>query len=86
MAHWGIARSFWRWDTPEPAIRKQGWSEVKVAKSLHARTTRERDYISAVAALYKRPEKKDKTRWDKYLKQMEQLHRDYPGDHEATAF
>src|SRR5256714_13192321 len=86
MAHWGIARSFWRWDTPGPAIRKQGLSEVMFAKSLHARTKREREYISAVAALYKRPEKKDDKRWDQYLKQMEQLHRDYPSDHEATAF
>jgi len=86
MAHWGIARSFWRWDTPGPAIRKQGLSEVMFAKSLHARTKREREYISAVAALYKRPEKKDEKRWDQYLKQMEQLHRDYPSDHEATAF
>src|SRR5258708_36123895 len=58
MAHWGIARSFWRWDTPDAATRKQGWSEVTFAKSLQARTNREREYISAVAALYKRPEKK----------------------------
>ena len=86
MAHWGIARSFWRWDTPEPVIRKQGWSEVKVATSLHAQTKREREYISAVSALYKRPEKKDQKRWGKYLNRMEQLHRDYPRDHEVTAF
>jgi hypothetical protein len=85
MAHWGIARSFWRWDAPDAATRKRGWGEVAIARSLHAQTKKEKEYIAAVAALYKTPESKDKTRWEKYLRKMERLHRDYPGDHEATA-
>jgi hypothetical protein len=86
MAHWGIARSMWRWDTPEAPIRKQAWDEVGQAKSLHAPTKREKEYVEAVAALYKSPEKKDDKRWDRYAAGMERLHRDYPDDHEATAF
>lgn len=86
MAHWGIARSFWRWSEPDATIRNQGWNEVTLAKSLHPSTKREKEYIAAVAALYKNPKKADAHRWDRYLAQMQQLHKDYPEDHEATAF
>lgn len=86
MAHWGIARSLWRWDTPEAPIRKRGWDEVLRAKSLHARDRREKEYIASVAALYKSPNKKDDKRWNRYLDRLARLHRDFPDDHEATAF
>ena len=51
MAHWGIARSFWRWSQPNEATLKQGWHEVIVASSLHPSTGREREYINSVAGL-----------------------------------
>jgi hypothetical protein len=44
MAHWGIAKTFSRWGTPDTKQREHGWEEIKVAKSLHAKTTRERGY------------------------------------------
>jgi tetratricopeptide (TPR) repeat protein len=86
MAHWGIARSFWRWDTPDSATLKRGWSEVVLAESLHPATTREKEYIAAVAALYKNSDARDEERLENYIHEMERLHRDYPADDEATAF
>jgi hypothetical protein len=67
-----------------PYVSKAGTKSGRLG--LFTLRPRERQYISAVAALYVKPGKKDEKRWDKYLQQMEQLHRDYPSDHEATAF
>ncbi len=86
MAHWGIAMTFTRWAGPNDKQRQQGWEEIKIARSLHAPTPRERDYIAAEAANYAHPDKKDDKRGDKYRKRMEKLYRRYPEDHEAAAF
>jgi hypothetical protein len=86
MAHWGIATTFSRWAGPDEKQRKRGWDEIKIAKSLHAATARERDYIAAEAAVYANPEKKNDKRGDRYLKAIEKLYRRYPDDHEAAAF
>jgi hypothetical protein len=59
MALWGIAKTFSRWGTPDVEQLKRGWKEIKVAKSLHAKTAREKAYIGAVAALYEPPERTD---------------------------
>lgn len=56
MAHWGIARSFWRWSTPDSKIREEGWREAVFAASLNPPTKREKEYIAAVSALYGNPE------------------------------
>jgi len=86
MAHWGIAKTFSRWGTPDAKQLEHGWEEIKVAKSLHAKTAREQAYIAAVAALYEHPERKDEKRDQRYLIGMEKLYRQYPEDHEAAAF
>ena len=86
MAHWGIATTFSRWGIPDDKQRRQGWEEVRIARSLHAPTARERDYIAAETAAYAHPDKKDDKRGDKYRKRMEKLYRRYPEDHEAAAF
>jgi hypothetical protein len=86
MAHWGIARSFWRWGTPDSKIREEGWREAVFAASLKPPTKREQEYIAAVSALYENPDTASKDRWTKYLEKMKVLHRDYPNDDEATAF
>ena len=52
MAHWGIATTFSRWAGPDDKQRKSGWEEIRIAKSLHAATARERDYIAAEATVY----------------------------------
>ena len=86
MAHWGIASTFNRWGMGDTDQLKQGWAEIKIAKSLHARTARERDYVSVLSSFYASPQKKDEERGKKYLKGMERLYRRYPDDHEAAAF
>lgn len=86
MAHWGIALSLWRWAEPEAPIRQNGWDEVVRGRALHAHSKREKEYIASAAALYKTPQKKVPKRWDKYIDAMARLHRDFPDDHEATAF
>ena len=86
MAHWGIAKTFSRWGPPDAKQREHGWEEIKLGKSLHAKTARERGYIAAVAALYEHPEKKDEKREQRYLRKMDELYRRYPDDHEAAAF
>jgi hypothetical protein len=65
---------------------KQGWDEIKIAKSLHATAARERDYVAVLGSFYSSPEKKDEKRGKRYLKGMERLYRRYPDDHEAAAF
>jgi tetratricopeptide (TPR) repeat protein len=86
MAYWGIAATFSRWAGPDEKQRKQGWEEIKIAKSLHAATARERDYIAAQATVYEHPDKNDDSRGDRYLKRMGRLYRQYTEDHEAAAF
>ena len=86
MAHWGIARSFWRWAGPDAPTRNRGWQEVVLAKSLHAPTGRERAYIDSLASLYRDPASTNEKSWDNYVRKLEKLHHDYPYDHEATAF
>ena len=86
MAHWGIASTFSRWAGPDDKQRRQAWKEIKIARSLHPSTARERDYIAAEAAEYAHPDKKDDKRGEKYLKRMGKLYRRYPDDHEAAAF
>lgn len=84
MAHWAIAATFNRWAGPNDNQRKQAWDEIKIAQSLHAKTKREREYIAAETAVFKRPRKHDEG--SRYLKRMAKLCRDFPDDHEAAAF
>ncbi|MGA3210373.1 MAG: hypothetical protein ABSD20_03645 [Terriglobales bacterium] len=86
MAHWGIARSYWRWDVPDAPQRKDGWKEISAGKALDPPTERERDYLDALGRFYDHPGADNDKREDAYLKAMEQLCRRYPDDHEAAAF
>src|ERR1700728_2885397 len=60
MAHWGIAMSVFHqiWDRPDEAARATGWHELEAAEAHPAKTTREREYIAALADFY-RPGAKD---------------------------
>jgi hypothetical protein len=86
MAHWGIASTFDRWGMADAEQLKRGWAEIKIAKSLHAPTAREHDYIAALSAFYSKPERKDEQRGRRALIGMERVYRRYPEDHEAAAF
>jgi len=87
MAQWGMAMSQWHqlWNHPDDAVTKKGKAEVKKAKSLHAKTPRERGYIAAIHAFY--AGKGDfQTRATAYTKGMEKVYEQNPDDHEAAAF
>src|SRR5215471_8576682 len=89
MAYWGQALSLWHqlWDRPKNPTLKKGWDFVQQAQTAGAKTQRERDYISAVAAFYRDYEKVDfPQRATAYSNVMENVYRQYPNDHEAAAF
>jgi hypothetical protein len=89
MAYWGIAMSNWYplWYPPSEAALKAGADAVAKAKSIGAKTDRERDYIEAIAVFYRDSEKLDnRTRSVAYEKAMEQVYLRYPDDREAGVF
>ncbi len=85
VAHWGVAKTFQRWGTPSAKQLETAWGEIKIAKSLHAQTDRERRYIAAMSSFYE-PGKKEEKRELDYLKGMKELYGRYPDDHQAAAF
>lgn len=89
MAHWGIAMSQYHqlWSPPSRAELEKGAVEVQRAKAIGAKTTRERDYIDAIAQFYGDWKKADyQARASSYERAMEQLYRRYPADREASVF
>jgi tetratricopeptide (TPR) repeat protein len=90
MAHWGIAMSWW--GNPfggfrSPAALAAGRAAVEKALAAAPRTSREQDYVNAVAALYKDYETVDqRTRILSYEKAMEQVASKHGSDPEARIF
>jgi tetratricopeptide (TPR) repeat protein len=87
MAQWGLAMSQWHqlWNHPDAATTKKGRAEIKKARSLHAATARERDYIDAMKAFYGGKGNFDR-RATAYSNAMEKVYQRNPEDHEAVAF
>jgi tetratricopeptide (TPR) repeat protein len=89
MGYWGIAMSNWYplWYPPGPAALKAGSEAVEKAMAASPKTDRERDYIAAIAAMYRDSDKLDhRTRAVAYEKAMEQVYLKYPEDREAAVF
>jgi tetratricopeptide (TPR) repeat protein len=86
MAHWGIAKSMWRWDVPDSSKREQGLAEIKAANLLHPANGRERDYVLALEKFYDNPKDEAYKREAAFTESMDQLRRRYPDDREAAAF
>src|SRR5580700_5818215 len=88
IAHWGIAMSIWHqlWNQPDAATIKRGHEEVKNARSLHPKTDRERDYITAMDEFYRGKRRDYHDRASTYCQAMATTHQDYPDDREAAAF
>ena len=86
IAYWGIALSL-LWNphsTPSAKNLAEGAAALEKAKSVGAKTERERDYLAALAAMYADSDKVDhRTRLLAYAKAMEQLAARYPNDDEA---
>jgi tetratricopeptide (TPR) repeat protein len=89
MGYWGVAMSNYHplWAPPGAAELKKGREAVERAKSLGARTPRERDYIAAAEVFYKDSDTLDhRTRALAYSDAMARLQRRYPTDREARVF
>jgi hypothetical protein len=86
IAYWGIGLSLLlNPHVPTPAKNlADGAAAIAKAKSLVAKTQRERDYIDALGVMYADFDKVDhRTRVVAYAKAMEQLAQRYPDDDEA---
>jgi tetratricopeptide (TPR) repeat protein len=88
MAHWGVAMSLWHqlWNDPDAKVIERGQKETKKARSLHAKTERERGYIAAISNFYAGRKKDHSARAAEYSTSMEKVYKTYPDDHEAAAF
>ena len=89
IAYWGIALSLlWNPHVPTPAKNlAEGAAALAKAKSVGAKSQRERDYLDALGPMYADHEKVDhRTRMQAYAKAMEQLAQRYPGDDEAQIY
>src|SRR5262245_1245251 len=89
MGYWGIAMSNYHpiWAPPTAEELKKGWDAIQKARSVGARTLRERDYIAAIEVFYKDADKLDhRARTFAYREAMERLSRRYPKDREAAVF
>ena len=88
MAQWGIAigqRANPLVGAPAVEMMKRGWEAIEKAKTLNAKTQRERDYIGALDLYYQNWDKPDhQTRVVAYEKAMEQVYLRYPEDLEAA--
>jgi hypothetical protein len=89
MGHWGVAMSNYHpiWAPPTPAELARGKAAVAQAKSVAAKTDRERDYVAAIEAFYKDAGTLDHgTRKLAYERAMQQVHLKHPRDREAAIF
>jgi tetratricopeptide (TPR) repeat protein len=88
MAHWGVAMSIWHelWNQPDATTIARGHAEIKSARSLHPKTDRERDYITALDEFYRGKKRDYHDRANTYCQAMSTTYKDFPDDREAAAF
>ncbi|MDQ4122205.1 MAG: hypothetical protein M3209_12265 [Acidobacteriota bacterium] len=89
MSYWGVAISNYHplWAPPSANELQKGREAVEKAKSIGARTERERDYIAAIEVFFKDSDKLDhRTRVLAYSDAMERLFNRHPSDSEAGVF
>ena len=90
MAYWAAAVA--KMDNPyasppTPKALEEAWWIIEKAKSIGAKTQRERDYIEAIEVFYKDYDKLDhRTRGAAHEKALEQLYLRYPQDTEAAMY
>jgi tetratricopeptide (TPR) repeat protein len=89
MGYWGIAMSNYHplWAPPTADELQKGWKAIEKARSVGAKTERERDYIAAIELFYKDSDKLDhRTRVLAYTDAMERLYSRHLSDNEAGVF
>src|SRR5262249_9673906 len=87
MAHWGVAMDLLGNTLSTPPSRADAnaaWIALEKARSIGAKTQRERDWIEALSAYYRDHDKVAvDTRLAAYSRAMEQMTQRYPDDYEA---
>lgn len=90
IAYWGIALDYLGNSLSAPPQRKTAaaaWQALEKARSIGAKTERERDYIEAISTYYRDHDKVPvNTRLLAYTSATEQLTQRYPDDFEAWVF
>jgi tetratricopeptide (TPR) repeat protein len=88
MAYWGQAMSLHRPAYSQPSAQdlKRGWELVQEARTLGAKTARERDYIDALAGFYTGDKVDYEKRTAAWCAGMEKVYASNPKDQEAAAF
>jgi hypothetical protein len=91
IAHWGIAVALQQnpltAQAPSAQATQAALSGLEKAKTIGAKTPRERDYLAAIELIYKDADKTDlRSRRLAYEKAMEALAQRYPDDPEAATF
>ena len=89
MAYWGVAMCNFHalWNPPTEAELEKGSKAIEIAKSINAKTKRETAYINAIGLIFTDWNKTDHhTRCVQFENAMDQLHKDYPDDVEASIF
>ncbi len=89
MGYWGIAMTFYHpvWAPPNAEDLKKGAAAVVHAKSVKAKTERERDYIAAIDVFYRDAGKlSHRERALAWRNALRQLSVKYPQDSEAAIF
>jgi hypothetical protein len=89
MGYWGIAMSLYHpiWVPPNSAELRNGAAAIEKAKTIGAKTQRERDYIAALEVYYKDSDRvphQDRAR--AWREAMQRLAARYPEDREAAIF
>ncbi len=90
MAYWGAAMCSFHplWEIPSKKDLEKGVRIVTLARSLvENKTSRESDYLEAIATIYDQWDKLDHlTRVQKFEKASEKIYLKYPNDSEAAIF
>jgi tetratricopeptide (TPR) repeat protein len=88
MAYWAEALGLYRplAYRPSDSDMKQGWTLIRKAQALHAKTQRERDYVDALAVFYRNDGRDYETRNQEYSEAMEKVYQQNPADDEAAVF
>ncbi|HMI64726.1 MAG TPA: hypothetical protein VK517_01735 [Cyclobacteriaceae bacterium] len=89
MAYWGVAMCNFHplWSPPGKEDLEKGSKVIALARSLESKSTRESDYLEAIATIYDHWDQLDyRTRSLKFEKASEKIYENYPDDKEAAIF
>lgn len=88
MSRWGVAMSQYHplWAAPSAAEFEKGRRAITDARQMPTATSREKDYIAALAVFYDGAPDNHRARTFAYERAMKELSAQYPADREASIF